>query len=113
MRTWMLRFRAGDMQDFEQVRAGLKRVETRAATPKYQAVQQGDTLLFVCGTKRLKKRVSRVTRFKSIPAMVKAIPMRSIMPSVHSVQEMRKAYHGYPGYDAKIRRHGLVAWHIK
>lgn len=113
MRTWTLRFRVKDMDNFGEIREGLKRIETRAATLKYQKIQKDDSLMFVCGTKRLTKRVTKVSHFKSITAMLKTLPMRSIMPSVHSIKDMRKAYYSYPGYKEKIHAHGIVAWHIK
>jgi ASC-1-like (ASCH) protein len=113
MRTWILRLRATDTALFEDIRAGRKRVETRAATPRYQPVALGDTLVFVCGSRRCKKRITRVQRFKSIAALVKAIPFRLIMPSARSLAEVKEIYAGYSGYAEKIQTFGIVAWHIR
>lgn len=112
MRTWILRLRAKDRELFEDIHAGRKRIETRAATPRYQQVQRGDTLVFVCGTRRIKKRITRVARFKSIAAMACALSFRAIMPSATSLTEVRKTYAAYPGYAEKIKKYGLVAWYV-
>ncbi|MFZ4500561.1 MAG: hypothetical protein ACOYMZ_03695 [Minisyncoccia bacterium] len=53
MKTWTLRFRAVDKKNFDEVKNGSKPIETRAATVKYQPIEVGDTLLFVCGKERL------------------------------------------------------------
>jgi len=113
MRTWILRFRTKDLKNFEEVRSGEKRIETRAATPRYQKVEKGDSLIFMCGTKRLTKKVTRVTRFKSVDGMLRMVPMRAIMPSVASTKEMKRTYAGYSGYEDKIKKFGIVAWHLK
>jgi len=112
MKTWTLRFRAVDKNNFIEIKNGLKSVETRAATPKYRAIQKGDVLLIVCGEARTRKRVRRVRVFRSIGAMTKAIPYKKIMPSVGSMAEMRKVYYGYPGYKEKLKKHGVIAFEL-
>lgn len=42
---------------------GSKSIETRAATIKYQPVEVGDTLLFVCWKERLSKKVIKKQLF--------------------------------------------------
>ena len=111
-RKWVLRFRAADKKDFLEIKNGLKVVETRAATPKYQAIKKGDTLVIVCGRSRLEKEVKRVRVFRSIGAMTKMVPFRRIMPSVKSVAELRQAYYRYPGYREKLKEFGVVAFEI-
>jgi ASC-1-like (ASCH) protein len=44
--------------------------------------------------------------------MAKEIPYTKIMPSVGSIAEMRKVYHGYPGYREKLEKYGVVAFYI-
>ncbi len=91
MKTWTLRFRAADKKNFDEVKNGSKPIETRAATIKYQPIEIGDTLLFVCGKERLSKKILKKQHFPSIDAMIKKIPYKKIMPSVKSVDEMKKA----------------------
>ena len=107
-----LRFRVVDRKNFNEVKDGTKRVETRAATERYRNIKKGDVLIVVCGKSRITKVVKKAHHFSSITAMIKVIPMRKIMPSVSSMTELRKAYYSYPGYKEKIQRYGLVAWEI-
>ncbi|MDE2019465.1 MAG: hypothetical protein KGJ13_03900 [Patescibacteria group bacterium] len=70
-KKWILRFRAVDKKNFEEIKNGLKAVETRAATPKYREIKRGDILLIACGKLRLEKEVKRVRVFRTIGAMAK------------------------------------------
>ena len=45
--------------------------------------------------------------------MVKEIPFKQIMPSVDSVEEMKKAYASYPGYTEKIKEYGLLGFKLE
>lgn len=110
MKTWTLRFRAVDRDNFNEVRRGTKSVETRAATVKYEPIKEGDTIRFVCGKAAFTKRVVKKYHFKTVAAMTKKIPIKKIMPSVATVAQMRKRYARYPGYEEKIRKHGLFAF---
>lgn len=39
MKNWTLRFRAVDKDNFDEVKIGIKSIETRAGTVKYQHIQ--------------------------------------------------------------------------
>lgn len=93
----VLRFRAKDKRNFLELKAGLKSIETRAATERYRKIAKGDVLAIVCGKNRIEKKVKRVRIFASIDAMFKKIPYRKIMPAVESKAAAKKVYAGYPG----------------
>mgnify|MGYP001563984919 CR=1 FL=1 len=105
----ILRFRITDKNNFNEIKDGLKTVETRAASTRYKDIQKGDNLIIVCEKERIMKKVQRVRYFKSIGSMFKAIPLKRIMPSVRSIADARKAYYSYHGYKEKIKEFGLVA----
>ena len=107
--TITLRFRAVDRRNFYDIKLGIKTIETRAASERYKHIKKGDVVVIVCGSAKLRKRVTRVRHFTSIGSMLKAIPLKRIMPSVVSIAAARKIYYGYPGYKEKIRANGLVA----
>lgn len=111
-KTWTLRFSAKDIEDFQALADGRKTVETRAATPKYLKVAKGDTLVIVCGTKKLARTVKRVRTFTSLAALFKAVPFRKIMPHAATPAEARKIYYGYPGYREKLKKFGVIAFDI-
>lgn len=101
------------MHNFDEVKAGLKKVETRAGTDKYRKIQEGDTLTFVCGKHKLIKKAKKVIIFKSIPSMLRKYKRTDIMPSTKSLAELEKAYYSYPGYREKIKKFGIVAIELK
>lgn len=113
MKTWTLRFRSVDKKNFDEVKNGSKPIETRAATVKYQPIEVGDMLKFVCGKQSFSKKIVKKERFPSINVMIKKIPYNDIMPSVKSVEEMKKAYSSYSGYDEKIKEFGIFAFYLE
>ena len=113
MKNWTLRFRQVDKKNFEEDRSGLKSTETRAATIKYRPIEVGNTLTFVCGNDRIVKKITAKYHWPNIDAMVKEIPFKQIMPSVDSVEEMKKAYASYPGYTEKIKEYGLLGFKLE
>ncbi|MEK7113995.1 MAG: hypothetical protein AAB850_00390 [Patescibacteria group bacterium] len=112
MKNWTLRFRAVDNDNFEEVKSGIKSIETRAGTIKYQPIKVGDTLTFVCGQNRCIKKVIKKFHWSNIDAMVNKIDFKKIMPSVMSVDEMKKIYASYPDYEKKIRKYGLLGFEL-
>ena len=113
MKNWTLRFRAVDKKNFEEVKNAIKSIETRAGTIKYQPIEVGDTLTFVCGKDRCVKKIIKKFHWPSIDAMVKEINFKRIMPSIESIDEMKKIYASYPDYDKKIEGYGLLGFELK
>lgn len=113
MKNWILEFQEIDKQNFDDIRTSIKPIETRAATAKYQQIQEGDSLTFVCGTEQLSKKISRKFYWPSIDEMVTKIPLKKIMPHVSSVEEMKTVYASYLGYEEKIKEFGLVGFELK
>lgn len=109
MKTWVLRFKTEDRDNFLEIKRGLKTIETRAATPRYRKIQKGDLLIFMCGKERIKRRVKSVSIFKSIAGLTKKFNFKKIMPSLDSSKEMAAVYHGYPNYKNKLKKFGLIA----
>ena len=113
MKTKILRFRRKDAADFERIRVGIKSVETRAASPKYQSLEMEDTLVFVCGKDRFSKIIKKKYHFKSIRAMFQRIPFKKIWPEAKSAKEPEKIYYSYPNYEEKIKKFGIFAFELK
>lgn len=109
----ILRFRVIDRDNFNEIKNGLKTVETRAATIRYRNINKGDIVIIVCGKQRIIKQVKRVRHFKTIESMLKNISLKKIMPSVKSVVDAYKIYYSYPSYKEKIKEFGLVALELK
>jgi ASC-1-like (ASCH) protein len=112
MRSFTLKFRAVDKVNFENVRSGIKSIETRAATVRYQPIEVGDELVFSCDGDSFSKKVAKKYHWPSIDAMVKEIDFKKVMPKVDSVEEMRKRYASYPDYEQKIEEFGLLGFEL-
>ena len=108
----ILRFRAVNRDVFLAIKNGIKKVETRAATEKYQKIQKGDTLVFLCGKSSFKKRIINVEHFSSIGLLIKKYKPSAINPNVHSEEDLKKMYYTYPRYKEKIKKFGIVAWKL-
>jgi len=113
MKSWTLSFRVEDKRNFDQLKDGSKPIETRAATAKYQPVEIGDELVFVCYGEQFSRRVTNKEHFRSVDEMAEKIHFQDIMPWVESVEEMKKAYSAYPGYDEKIKEFGIFAFYLE
>jgi ASC-1-like (ASCH) protein len=111
--VWTVRFRVVDRHNFDEMSAGIKNIETRAASEKYAAIKVGDVFRFVCGKRVLEKKVARKRHFTSIGAMLKEIPYKKIMPFKNSAKEVYAAYYSYPNYKEKIRSKGIFAFYLK
>jgi ASC-1-like (ASCH) protein len=104
-----LRFRSVNKKIFDAIRAGKKKVETRAATVRYRKIKKGDTLIFSCGKLRFEKKVKNAKVYKNIPALLKKYSFKTINPFVKSASELEKMYYSFPGYREKIKKFGIIA----
>ncbi|MEK9152290.1 MAG: hypothetical protein AAB692_02895 [Patescibacteria group bacterium] len=108
----VFRFREENRDIFEMIRSGKKRIETRAASPKYIDIQAGDQAVLVCGPDRFLKRIRAVRHFRTVAAMLKVYGVRKISPRIASAAALHKVYAGFPGYKEKIRAHGILAFEL-
>jgi ASC-1-like (ASCH) protein len=113
MKTHRVVFRAVDRAKFDDVRRGVKTIETRAGTPKYQNIEAGDELLFVCGKDSFTKRITAVKHFDSLDAMFDELPLKSIMPWANTRAEAYQTYYSFPTYKEKLAEYGIVAFELE
>lgn len=111
-REHKLNIRAVDRAIFWAIKSRRKKIETRAAT-KFRKIKTGDTVVFVCGREKFKRKVKFVKLFKSIAALLRCYRPRQINPAIASAKELTKMYHSFPSYKEKIKKFGLVALEIK
>lgn len=108
-KRWTLRMRAADEDIFEDIIAGRKTVETRAASVRYKDIKPGDGLIFVCGKRSLSRTVKKLKVFPSLEAMAEEIPIKEVMPGAADLEAMRKVYAHFPGYKEKLEHFGILA----
>ncbi|MBI2406500.1 MAG: hypothetical protein HYV25_02870 [Candidatus Harrisonbacteria bacterium] len=111
--SFLLRFRSVNRDIFEAIRAGKKKVETRAATARYAGIKAWDVVTFLCGKDKFQRRVKRATIFRTIGAMLKKYTVRDINPECATAKELRGLYFSFPGYKEKIKKFGLIALELK
>ena len=73
------------------------------------AARPGDTILFLCGPARLRRRVLRVARYPSVAALLAGEDFRRIAPWLADPADLATLYAGFAGYPERIARYGLVA----
>ncbi len=113
MKRHTLRFRAVDRATFDDIREGRKRVETRAATVKYRNIAPGDILVFICETEQFERQVATAEHFASVDDMLQRFTVSDISPQITDREALLRMYHGFPGYEEKIREFGIIALTVK
>jgi len=93
---------------FTAIKEGKKKMETRAASPKYQDIKEGDTIVFSCEDSTFKKKVVSAKRFDSIEKILEEYGPSDINPKVKNREELEKMYYSFPGYEEKIRKYGFI-----
>ncbi len=112
-KKWVVSFRAENKDIFEVIKSGLKTIETRAGGGKYEGIKDGDYLIFSCEGKKFEREIIKVAKFKTISALVKRYPVKSINPMVKNVLELTKMYESFPGYKERIKQDGILAFELK
>lgn len=107
-----LRFAKQNLQTWQFVKNGKKKIETRAGTNKYLPIKKGDALIFSCSGKKFEKQVKKVTHFKTIKSLIKKYKPGLINPGVNTLKEMEDMYYSYPGYKEKIKKFGILAFEL-
>lgn len=107
------RFRAVNRNIFDAIQNGEKKIETRAATPKYRRIQEGDTVILVCGASHLTRTVKTVRIFKSVRALTRVHKPHSINPSCQTVKELEAMYFTFPNYREKLKKYGIAAFELR
>lgn len=108
-KEYILRFREVNSDIFIAIKNGKKKIETRAATKKYQNIKTNDTIVFICASSRFKKKVKKVEFFKSVGAILKKYRPETINPNTYTTKEAYSMWYSFPGYKEKIKKYGLIA----
>jgi ASC-1-like (ASCH) protein len=113
MKTHRVVFREVDRDKYNEVAAGLKTIETRAATVKFKDIAKGDKLKFVCGQDSFEKLVASAKHYSSIDEMLAELPYKKILPSAKNRADVYKIYWSFPSYQKKIENYGIMAFRLR
>lgn len=108
-----LKFRVVNRDIFNAIKNGRKKIETRAATERYQAIKIGDTARLSCGRLVFERKVTKRKIFKSIPALLKRYRPKDINPSCKTAGDIERVYYSFPKYKEKIKKYGIIALELK
>ncbi|MBS3903518.1 MAG: hypothetical protein KGZ30_04075 [Anaplasmataceae bacterium] len=108
----ILLIRAVDRAVYDLIKSDKKKIETRAAGPKYKNIKKGDILVLKCGKDRLEKKVKRVSKFKSVSGMLQKYKPSQIDPRTKMANELKAMYDSFPGYKERLRKYGVIAFEV-
>jgi ASC-1-like (ASCH) protein len=120
-KKWILKFASYKTPNdiFDALKAGIKTVETRPATPKYQKIKSGDILVCVSlDTKeKVEKIVLRVRKYNSVKEMAVKEDPNKILPGVKTGEELEKIFKDFKrkwgkSYADKLDRFGVLVFEI-
>ena len=77
---------------FTYIKKGIKTVEGRKYSEKYQKYKKGDILIFVCGKEKLKTKITYIHRYKTVENYLKRETLKKALPCVKTVKEGVKIY---------------------
>lgn len=97
---------------FLYIKNGSKKVETRAGTEKFRKMKAGEMLVFVCGGKKVERKIYNVRMFKSVYGMLKVYKVKDILPNLSTKKELEAVYDSFTGYKDKIKKFGIIAFEI-
>lgn len=101
-----------DRPIFEDIKSGVKNIETRAGGPKYKNIKAGDEAVFKCGSDKITKKIKEVSTFKSVKLLVKKYGVKPIAPWLETEKDLEKLYYGFPGYRERIVKYGIIAMEL-
>lgn len=107
-----INFRQENIDIFESIKNGRKKIETRAATPKFIDIKVGDDIECICGKDTFVKKVKEVEIFKSIPDLLERYEVGDINPFLKTAEELKDMYYSFPDYKEKIDKYGLIAFEL-
>lgn len=105
-------FREVDRDRFEEVRSGIKSIETRCGK-KYESVGVGDEIRLACGDDVLTKTVVKKYHWPSVEAMLAEVPLKRVMPDLENIEQAKARYASYPDYEEKIKREGILGFKLE
>lgn len=108
-----LLFPETDFENFNAIKNGAKKIETRAGSEEYDKVKVGDVLKFVCGNLQFSKIVTQVEHFKSVEELMDSIPFQDFEPAAQTRDEAITIWQSYPGYQDRLKNYGIYAWTVK
>lgn len=97
---------------FSLIRNGLKKVEGRKNSPRYQNILPGDVIEFYCGDSSFLAEVTEIKRYKGLTEYLTSVTPEGALPGVQSMEEAIRIYHQWSS-EEEILRYGFLGLFVK
>lgn len=97
---------------FSYIRKGIKPVEGRKNSPKYQKIQINDLIDFSNGNDHFRAIVTEIRSYPSLEDYLNDVTIQKALPNISSLEEAIDIYHQWSTPD-EIRKHGFLGIFIK
>lgn len=77
---------------FTYIKTGIKTVEGRKNSLKYQAYKKGDILIFTCNGEKVKTRITYINKYKTVEDYLRKETIKIALPCVKTIEEGVKIY---------------------
>ncbi|MCL5093798.1 MAG: hypothetical protein M1355_01565 [Patescibacteria group bacterium] len=96
---------------FNLLRDGLKTIDTRPYSTKFNGLKVGDEIIFkhIKSGGEIVKSVKRIAIFKTIDEMAKKENIEKIIPSAKTKEDLLKVYRGFRGFIEGVEKSGIIA----
>lgn len=98
---------------FILLKEGVKKIETRAGSTEYFKIHEGDQIEFSCGEDKIMKVVKKVYQYRNFDELFSKYKPQEINPEIFSVDEMKKQYLSFPGYEQRIQKYGILVFRLE
>lgn len=108
----LFEFREIDRARFDEVKIGLKQIETRAGSEKYQSIQEGDEIVLMCVNDQIRKKVIKKYHWHTVEDMLAEVPFKKVMPDLDTPEQVKERYVSYPDYADKLEKYGILGFEL-
>ena len=77
---------------YTYIKQGIKTVEGRKYSEKYQKYRRGDTLIFTCDGEQLKTRITYIHRYQTVEDYLRRETLKKALPCVETIKEGVEIY---------------------
>ena len=97
---------------FSFIRKGIKPVEGRKNSPKYQKIQVDDFIDFSNGKEHFRVIVTEIRVYTSLEGYLNDVTIQKALPTISSFEDAVKIYHQWSTPD-EIQTHGFLGIFVK
>ena len=77
---------------YTYIKQGVKTVEGRKYSEKYQKYRRGDTLIFTCDGEQLKTRITYIHKYQTVEDYLRRETLKKALPCVKTTKEGVEIY---------------------